>query len=191
MQKIIDIYTRLMKIISRSKCVLGRGSVLYQESEIVNIYGDKNKISIGKNSHIRGQLMTFGHGGNIEIGDYCFVGKYTNIWSAKNIKIGNRVLIAHNVNIFDSDTHPIDSKERHENFKEIITRGYPKKIDLKEKSIIIHDDVWVGACSIILKGVTIGEGAVVGAGSVVTKDVEAYTLVVGNPAKFVKKIEHK
>jgi acetyltransferase-like isoleucine patch superfamily enzyme len=56
----------------------------------------------------------------------------------------------------------------------------------KRRPIIIEDDVWIGACAIILKGVTIGEGAIVAAGSVVTKNVEPYSLVGGNPAKLIK-----
>ena len=57
----------------------------------------------------------------------------------------------------------------------------------KSKPIIIQDDVWIGRRAIILKGVTIGEGAVVAAGSIVTKDVPPHTLVAGNPAKIIKK----
>ncbi len=57
------------------------------------------------------------------------------------------------------------------------------------KSITIGDDVWVGGGVIILPGITIGEHAVVGAGSVVTKDVAPYTVVAGNPAKMVRKLE--
>jgi acetyltransferase-like isoleucine patch superfamily enzyme len=171
-----------------SKCILGKNSAFHKGTEIFNCIGNKNDIIIGNNTHIVGTLMTFGHGGRIRIGDYCYVGKNTNIFSAKDIKIGNRVLIAHNCNIFDSNTHPLDPVKRHEQFKEIINQGHPRKIDLNEKSVIINDDAWVGACSIILKGVTIGEGAVVAAGSVVTKDVEPYTIVAGNPARFIKKI---
>ncbi|MNW06569.1 putative acetyltransferase [compost metagenome] len=55
------------------------------------------------------------------------------------------------------------------------------------KPIVIGDEVWIGCKSIILKGVTIGNGAVVAAGSVVTKDVEPYTLVAGIPAKVIKR----
>lgn len=57
---------------------------------------------------------------------------------------------------------------------------------VKSKPIKICDDAWIGMNCIILKGVTIGEGAIVGAGSVVTKDVPAWTVVAGNPAKVVK-----
>ncbi len=58
--------------------------------------------------------------------------------------------------------------------------------DLVTKSILIHDNVWIATGAIILPGITIGEGAVVGAGAVVTKDVEPWTVIGGNPAKFIK-----
>lgn len=61
-------------------------------------------------------------------------------------------------------------------------------IDTSKNFIIVEDDVWIGAGAIILNGVTIGKGAVIGAGSVVTKDIEPYTIVVGNPARKIKSI---
>jgi acetyltransferase-like isoleucine patch superfamily enzyme len=167
---------------------IGKNSVIHEEAEIANYLNDKSKITIGEHSHIRGQLLLFAHGGNIRIGDYCYIGKNSYIWSAKNITIGNRVLISHNCNIFDSDTHPIDAKKRHEHCKQIITTGHPRICDLNEDPVIIEDDAWIGANSIILKGLTLGKGAVVGAGSVVTADVPPFTLVAGNPARLVKKI---
>lgn len=62
-------------------------------------------------------------------------------------------------------------------------------IDTSKHTITICDDVWIGAGAIILNGITIGKGAIVGAGSVVTKNVEPYTIVAGNPAKQIKKVE--
>ena len=56
------------------------------------------------------------------------------------------------------------------------------------KPVVINDDAWIGTHAVIMPGVTIGKGAIVGAGSIVTKNVEAYTVVVGNPARFVKSI---
>ena len=63
--------------------------------------------------------------------------------------------------------------------------------DLVTKPITIMDNVWIATGAIVLPGVTIGEGAVVAAGAVVTKDVEPWTVVAGNPAKFIKKRELK
>ena len=62
-------------------------------------------------------------------------------------------------------------------------------LEIDNKEIIIEDDVWIGFNSIILKGVKIGRGAIIGAGSIVTKDVEPWTLNVGNPIKAIKKLQ--
>jgi acetyltransferase-like isoleucine patch superfamily enzyme len=176
----------LINDFNNKNATIGSNTRIFSEAKINNNLDDKTKIVIGNNCDVRGELMTFGHGGEIIIGNYSFVGERTKIWSAKKIIIGDRVLISHNVNIHDNNSHPLDSKLRHEDFKHIATIGFQKVNDLKEKEIIIKDDVWIGFNSIILKGVTIGEGAIVGAGSVVTKDVEPYTIVAGNPAKFIK-----
>ncbi len=72
----------------------------------------------------------------------------------------------------------------------LLTLGHdPQSLEFSDKGgdIIIDDRVWIAYRAIILPGITIGKGAVVGAGSVVTKDVEAYTIVAGNPARFIKK----
>jgi len=99
------------------------------------------------------------------------------------------VLISHNVNIFDNLIHPIDPVLRHKQFLEIIERGQPKDITtLDDKRIIIGNDVLIGTLAIILRGVTIGDSAIIGAGSVVTKDVPPYTIVAGNPAKIIRNI---
>lgn len=182
------LYFYFFKLRYSPRCIIGRNSFLYKEAEIINNIGDRKKITIGDNSHIRGQLLTFGHGGNINIGDYCYVGRNTYIWSGLNIKIGNRVLISHNCNIFDNDTHPIDAKKRHDQFKHITEKGHPKNMNLNDREIIIEDDVLIGANAIILKGVKVGKSAIVGAGSVVTKDVEPFSVVAGNPARLIKKL---
>jgi acetyltransferase-like isoleucine patch superfamily enzyme len=168
--------------------LVGENSVIYEEGEIINNLKDKDKIKIGNNTHVRGQLLTFAHGGKIELGDYCYIGRNSYIWSARHIKIGDRVLISHNCNIFDSDTHPLDARKRHEQCKAIFTTGHPVAIDLGEDPVIIEDDAWISAGSIILKGVKVGKGAVVGAGSVVTSDVPPYSIVAGNPAKYIKDV---
>lgn len=175
--------------IPKYNCILGEQSTIYPEAKIDNLLNNPNSITVGNNCHIRGRLLTYPSGGNIKFGDYCYMGEGGNIWSACSIEIGNNVLIAHNVDIFDHDTHPIDPKERQEHYKTIITTGHPtQKVNWNEKPVKICDNAWIATKTIILKGVTVGESAIVAAGSVVTKDVEPYTIVAGNPAKKIGEV---
>jgi acetyltransferase-like isoleucine patch superfamily enzyme len=171
-------------------CTADKTVLFLSGSKIINARESPDYIKIDLNTIVLGELLTFAHDGSIEIGKFCYVGANSRIWSAKKIRIGDRVLISHNVNIHDTDGHPIDANERHKHFKEILTVGHPREnIDIPTDAVTIEDDVWIGFNSTILKGVTIGEGAIVGASSVVTKDVPAYTIVAGNPAKFIRKID--
>ena len=178
----------IQRLIRRPTCRLQQDAVLGSTARIRNIRGDTDKIVVGRNSHILGELLTFAHGGEINIGEWCYVGEGSRIWSAASISIGNRVLISHSVNVFDSLTHPLDAAARHEQIKQIFKRGHPRDISLDENPVKICDDAWIGAGAIVLRGVTVGEGGVVAAGAVVTKDVLPYSIVAGNPAEFVRKL---
>ena len=113
--------------------------------------------------------LTFGN--NVQINDRC------HIAAIENIRIGNNVLIASDVYISDHD---------HGSFNKISLSMPPAKRELVNKDIYISDNVWIGEKVIILKGVNIGESAVIAAGAVVTKDVLAHSLVAGVPAKVIK-----
>ena len=113
----------------------------------------------------------------LTIGDDCgFTG--TTLVAADRVVIGDRVLVGGNASIVDFDFHPLTPEARAEN----INAG-------TAAPIVIEDDVFVGVDALILKGVTVGEGAVVGAGSVVTQDVSPRTVVAGNPATVVRTLE--
>lgn len=122
------------------------------------------------------------------MGEWCFVGEGSRIWSAGRITIGHRVLISHNVNVFDSLTHPLDANERHKQFKSILLHGHPRQIDLGELDVVIEDDVWIGANASILRGTRLGRGCVVGVGAVVTHNIPPFSVAVGNPARIVRSI---
>jgi len=106
----------------------------------------------------------------IHLGDHVSIAAFVHIWGAGGVKIGNRVLIA---------SHTAITSITHDYTAEVI---YGTKI---LKPVVIEDDVWIGAHAVILPGITIGVGAVVGAGAVVTKDVPAGAIVVGVPARIV------
>lgn len=145
------------------------------DAVISNPTKDKSRIQIGENCFIEGKLLTFPHGGNIRIGNWCYVGRRTEIWSMESVVIGNRVFISHNVNIIDTTAHSRNAKERHEHFRKIQNSGHPEKAEdlpgVFWSPIIIEDDVWISFGVSILRGVHIGVGSVIAAGSIVTKDV--------------------
>ena len=173
----------------QKKCLIGNNSVVASSSLIVNHDENASQIEIGDNTHILGQIIAY-PGGAIKIGDFCYVSVDSRIWSFASVKIGNRVLIAHNVNIFDSQTHSFNYVHRHQEFLHVLCNGdLPKDMNIGKAPVSIADDVWIACGAIILKGVSIGKGAIVGAGSVVTKDVPALTLVAGNPARVVRELK--
>lgn len=96
---------------------------------------------------------------------------YVHIWGSGGVTIGNRVMIGTHTSI-TSLTHDYTKKEMYKS--------------LVKRPVIIHDDVWIGSNCVILPGIEIGEGSVIGAGSVVTRHVEPYSIVVGNPARKIK-----
>jgi acetyltransferase-like isoleucine patch superfamily enzyme len=178
----------IQRLMGRATCELALGSRLSRRARVRNISGDTKKISVGKHCHIQGELLVFAHGGRITIGDWCYVGEGTRIWSAASIVLGNRVLVSHSVNIFDNLTHPIKATDRHAQVEQIMTRGHPRELTLGEQPVTIHDDAWVGAGAFVLRGVTLGQGAIVAAGAVVTKDVPPFSIAAGNPAVIVREL---
>lgn len=102
------------------------------------------------------------------------------IWSREKITIGDNVKLGANVMVFDSDMHSLDYQLR----RDVSTDG----VNAKSSPIVIGDDVFVGANSIITKGVIIGEKSIIATGSVVVKSVPKNEIWGGNPAKFIKKI---
>lgn len=181
------ILARLRAFRKRRAAVCEPGVVFHPEAKIVNMRRPEC-IRIGASTHVRGELLTFAHGGEITIGKYCYIGEHSKVWSAGRIHIGDRVLIAHSVTILDNLTHPISATARHDHYRRIIENGHPESINLDEQPVEIGDDVWIGCMSVILRGVTIGQGAIVGAGSVVTCAVPPWTIVAGNPTRVIREL---
>lgn len=114
-------------------------------------------------------------GRNLELGHDVDLAKDVMITTSGGVCLGNRVLVGYGVKIISSN-HRIPP-----NYGHIFSSGH------EHEKITIEDDVWLGANSIVLPGVTIGKGAVIAAGSIVSKDVPAFSIVGGVPAKLIKK----
>lgn len=114
----------------------------------------------------------------IEIGDNCAIGDNSHITAYNHIKIGNNVLMGKRILITDN-SHGASTLS--------LMEIPPNKRPLYSKGpVIIEDNVWIGEKSTILPGVHIGFGSIIGANSVVTKDLPPYSLAAGNPAKVIK-----
>lgn len=152
-----------------------------------NASRDRARIAIGAHTHVDGELLVHDYGGAIRIGSYCYIGTGTRVWSGERVDIGDDVFIAHNVNIADTNAHQLDADERAAHYRRTVVQGRPfEKGTIDTAPVKIGDHAWINFNVAILKGVTIGEGAIVGAASVVVRDVPPWVLVAGNPARVVR-----
>lgn len=142
-------------------------------------------LRIGANATMDGVHFAVGEDGRVSIGDYCY---FTNavLLCELELHIGNYVVIGWNATIADTDFHPLAPAER---IADAIAcspsgQGRPRP-EIAKKPVVIEDDVWIGPNATILKGVRIGAGAWIEAGSLVTRDVPPRSRVLGNPAQII------
>ncbi len=147
----------------------------------------REHIVVGDRTLIDGELLVHDYGGSIKIGSDCYIGMETRVWSGEQLEIGNHVFIAHNTTIVDTNAHQVDAGERAAHYQRTVVEGRPfEKGSIATSPVVIEDHAWINFNVAILKGVRIGEGAIIGAGSVVTKDVPPYVLCAGNPAQVIR-----
>lgn len=156
---------------------------LGKDSKIVNpfIHSEIDKLFIGDNTTILpySRIQSYSNHGvlanKILIKNNYYIGYYFSCLNASTIEIGNNVLIASNV-LITSIKHGINPE---------LNVPYMDQ-DIESSPVIIGDNCWIGEKVIILPGVTIGEGCVIGGGTVVTHDIPSFSIVVGNPGKVIK-----
>lgn len=149
-------------------------------------FKNNNSLEIGHNSIFEGNIYFERDYSKVFIGENTFIGK-SNIVSAESVIFGNDILVAWGCYFVDHNSHSIYFNERANDVRNWYN-GIKDWSTVERKPIVIKDKAWIGFNSIILKGVTIGEGAIVAAGSIVTKDVPDWCIVAGNPAKVIKEI---
>lgn len=177
---------------------IGDGTVLQRQDCLDLRLTPENRkyVSIGERCLIKAQFTFETPQGEIHIGNNTHIGGAHFICRTR-IDVGNDVTMAWGITLYDHDSHSTNWEYRqHDNeqcYKDYIETGnniaHKDWSHVNSAPIRIEDKVWIGMDVLVLKGVTVGEGSVVAARSVVTKDVPPYSLVAGNPARVVKSLK--
>ncbi len=192
-KKLSNIHGNIRRMIKKRR--FKKGAILEADIQVgsrsncVNFSSKKENIHIGAACEIQGVVATM-ENGKITIGAHSFIGQDSVIGAVDEIKIGRYAIISNHVHLYDNNNHPTDPDTRIEMCK---SGFYNEKWGWKyaeHEPIIIEDNVWIGEYSAVMKGVKIGKGAVIGAHSVVTRDIPPYSIAAGNPAKVVKELPH-
>lgn len=152
----------------------------------LNVLRGEKYISVGESCYI-GRLVQLTATDSFEdqlftpkiiIGDNCSIGDFSHVTAINEIRLGNNVRMGKNILITDNSHGSSDLAMLNiaPNYRPLISKG----------PVIIDDNVWIGAKACIMPGVHIGRGAIIGAGSVVTKDVPAFAIAAGSPARVIK-----
>lgn len=156
---------------------------------------EKKYLRIGDNTMLNCSITFETNEGEVIIGNNTYIGS-SQIICRSRIEVQDNVFIAWGCCIYDHNSHSINYKDREQDIRQQLLdyragKGFIENKDwsnVNSRPIRICSNAWIGMNCIIMKGVTIGQGAIVGAGSVVTKDVLPWTIVAGNPAKFIREL---
>lgn len=146
-----------------------------------------NQLQVGDQSIIHADINFEEKGGKIYIGDRTYIGR-SNLVCYRSITIGDDVIMSWGITIVDHDSHSLDYDKRQNDVRNW-ANGRKDWSHIATAPVVISDKAWIGFNVSILKGVRIGEGAVIGACSVVTRDIPPYSLAVGNPAKVIRSLD--
>jgi acetyltransferase-like isoleucine patch superfamily enzyme len=178
---------------------IGKGSIM-QPFGIRLIFKTKkdvrNYVTIGEKSVINADFIFETETGKIDIGNNVHIGG-ANFICRTGISIGNDVTMAWGITLYDHNSHSVNWEDRmndnHQCYDDLLKYGNnitnKDWSNVVQKPIRIEDKTWIGFDVTILKGISIGEGAIIGAKSVVTRNIPAWTVAAGNPAKVIKHLK--
>jgi len=181
----------------KNNAAIGSSTVLTKTFLIENMLNDpSNKVVIGDKCMLGCHLVFETKNATVTIGEGVFCNGDTKIICSQQVEIGDWVTIAWGVTIYDHNSHSLNYRDRvNDQMQQLTDWQTGSFIKNKNWDVVVKKPIkickyaWIGFDVVILKGVTIGEGAVVAARAVVTKDVEPWTVVAGNPAVVVKRLQ--
>ena len=171
------IFGKNMTIRHPNKIEIGDHAV-FDDNTVIDAKGRNNRgIHIGKNVLIGRNTIISCKGGDIEIGDFSNIGPNNTLISETSLTIGKYVFTAGQSYLIAGGNHSFDKKDIPIWYQPSVSKG----------GIRIEDDIWIGASTTILDGVTIGKGTVIGAASLVLDSIPSYSVAAGSPARVIKK----
>ena len=168
---------------------VGAGTVLEGAEVFRRFFSERDPaVTIGEHCHLEGCQLALGKQAVLHVGSHVFAA-HMIVLAEQEVRIGNCVFISFNVVFADTDFHPIEPATRVLDAIAVspLANGR-KRPAIATAPVIVHDDVWIGPNSTILKGVTIGAGAFIEPGSMVTRDVPPRARVLGNPAQVIGEV---
>lgn len=171
---------RLVSTVGPSSRLLGR----------IEMRAPGATVEVGDHCRIEGRLVTGLASSQISIGDNVFVGRRTVIECFESIDIGDNAMISFECVISDTSGHSLDHEQRRRDVRHWQETDQWMMPGVETEPISIGADSWIGARVMILRGVSIGEGSVVGAGAVVTRDVPPWSVAAGNPVRVIRELPH-
>lgn len=165
-----------LKIMYPRVRISNRTSICYERISQIRKIGKGSYIGDYTVINVKNDPFNSNDNSYLEVGEGTYIGELNNIRAGGGfIHIGKHCLLSQCISIIASN---------HQTYSDFLIMEQPW--DTEKTNVVIEDDVWIGVNSVILPGVTIGKGAVIGAGSVVTKSVPKYAVIAGNPARIIK-----
>lgn len=184
---IVGLLNRFAALLCASKGIhvsLGRRS----QSMLWRISGQAGNLKIGTNCLFSAHVVFEKANAKLTVGDRSFVGGRSTFSVCESVTIGDDVMMSWGCTVADHDSHSLQFRHRAHDVENWLV-GHKDWTHVRNAPVVIGDKVWIGFGCSILKGVTIGEGAVVAANSNVTHDVQPWTLVAGNPARVIRQLD--
>jgi len=181
----------ISNLVNSNNLIIGKNSDLKAlKIEYLSLSPGFLNISIGDDCQVIGNIALLNQKTKVSIGSRTYIGPKTKIYAVEEVRIGNNVKISWECTFTDTNSHSLHSKIRENDYLDWQKGLFQKDwSDVKNAPIIIEDHCWIGFNSIIMKGVKLGKGCIVAAGSVVTKSFPPYSIIGGNPAVFIKETD--
>lgn len=152
------------------------------------VSGQSGVLSIGSQSLVSAHVVFEKPAAVLSVGDRTFIGGKSLFSICESLTIGSDVMISWGCTIADHDSHSLDFRHRADDVVNWLG-GHKDWTHVAKAPVVVGNKVWIGFNCSLLKGVTVGEGAVVAANSNVTRDVPPWSLVAGNPARVIRQLD--